>query len=249
MGEKEIRSVKLSKVVDGTHCPGYRRHAFYHDKEYGVEVGDVAFKVKFGIVMYRHPFGDIPRFELRIATMDSAGDVKSLECIDSQILTKAVGETEYAKYIANIDGRPYFVGYPNGIPYYNAPLPFHICRSTVGRFLDHHGDELVVLLVSKKMGLGKVDTLTDARRVLGLMRKVEAFMNEINTQLNTFLWESATATIQRLTRNRNFHLATIGEYEGKLSKRAEEMQKFTDVIDQYGMTMENFKDIVGGRVW
>ena len=249
MDEKDIKSVKLSKVVDGIHFPGYRRHAFYHDKEYGVEVGNVAFKVKFGIVMYRHPFGDTPRFELRIANIGSDGELKSLECIDSQILTKAVGETEYAKHIANIGGRPYFVGYPYGIPYYNAPLPFHICRSTVGRFLDHHGDELAVLLVSKQIGLGKVDTMGSAKEVLGLMLKVEAFMNEINTQPNTFLWESATATIKRLTRNRNFHLTTIGEYEGKLAKRAEEMQKFTEVIDQYGMTMENFKDIVGKKVW
>lgn len=246
MDEKKIRSVKLNKVSGSIHCPGYHRYAYYYVKDYGVEVGDVAFKVKFGLVMYRHS-SEQPRFELRVATMDANGDVESLECIDPQILAKAIGETQYASHVTDIAGRPHFVGYPNGIPWYNAPLPYHIARSSVGRFLDHHGDGLAVLLVSKKMGLGKVDTLTDARQVLDLMYKVEAFMNEINTKSNDFAWRSATANIQRLTHNRSLHLDKIGDYERQLSKHYENIQKMTEILDDYGMTMENFEIIGDGR--
>lgn len=243
MDEKNIRGIKLNKVSGSIHCPGYHRHAYYYDKDYGVEVGNVAFKVKFGFVMYRHPFGETPRFELRVATMDANGDVQSLECIDSRILTKAIEATEYAKYF----GRPHFVGYPNGTPWYNASLPFHISRSSVGRFLDCYGDGLAVLLVSRKMGLGKVDTLTDARQVLDLMYKVESFLNEINTKSNDFVGRSATASIQRLTHNRSLHLAKVGDYERQLSKHYEKMQEMTEILDDYGMTMENFKIIGDGR--
>ena len=248
MDDKKIRSVKLNKVSGSIHCPGYHRYAYYYDKDYGVEVGDVAFKVKFGFVMYRHPFGGTPRFELMVVKMDADGDVESLECIDSQILTKAIGETEYVKHFANIAGRPHFIGYPNGTPYYNAPLSFHICRSSVGRFLDHHGDGFAVLLISKKTGIGNFDTLGSAKEVLDLMRKVEAFENEINTKSTDLVWKSATANIQRLTHNRRLHLDKIGDYERQLSEHCEKMQKFTEVIENYGMTVENFKSIGDGRV-
>ena len=247
MDEKKIVSVKLGKVADCIHCPGYHRYAYYYDQEYGAKVGDVAFKVKFGFVMYR-PFCGTPRFELRVAKLDANGDVKSLECIDPQILTKAIGETEYVNHFTNVSGRPHFVGYPNGTPYYNAPLPYHIARSSVGRFLDRHGDGLAVLLVSKKTGVGKVDTLGSAKEVLDLMSKVEAFENEINTKSNDFLWRSATANIQRLAHNHNLHLTRIGEYEKQLSDRYGLMQKYIEVIENHGMTVENFENIGDGRV-
>lgn len=248
MDEKKIRSVKLNKVSGSIHCPGYHRHAYYYDKDYGVEVGNVAFKVKFGFVMYRHPFGETPRFELMVARMNADGDVESLECIDTQILAKAIGETEYVnKYVIDIAGRLHFVGYPNGTPWYNAPLPYHISRSSVGRFLDNHGDGLAVLLVSKKMGLGKVDTLGSAKEVLDLMCKVEAFLNEINTKSTDLVWRTATSNIQRLNHNRSLHLDKVADYERQLSNHCEKLQKFTEVIENYGMTMENFETIGDGR--
>ena len=247
MDEKKIMCVKLDKVAGSVHCPGYHRHAYYYDKDYGVEVGGMAFKVKFGFVMYRHTLGETPRFELRVARMNADDDVESLECIDPQILANAIGETEYATRFANVAGRPHFVGYPNGIPWYNAPLPHHIVHSSVGRFLDHHGDGLAVLLASRRMGLDKVDTLGAAKEVLDLIRKVEDFLNEINTKPDDVPWRSATANIQRLTHNRSLHLDKIADYERQLSKNCEEKQQLTGILDDYGMTMENFKNIGDGR--